>query len=530
MPADDTAANPTRPAARFPSPRHSARMRPAVDPTLPTALYRAAEVRAIDRHAITVRGIAGLELMNRAGAATLAALQEGWPTARTLSAVCGGGNNGGDAYVVARLAHQLGWDVRAYPVVAPDALKGDARRAYESFRAAGGEILNFIPQDFEGAEILVDGLLGTGLDRPVSGDFAAVISAINRYRQRGGAAMRRRRAVVALDIPSGLNADTGTVMGQAVRADLTVSFVGLKRGLFTGDGPDYTGKVCFDDLGTGVVADHAIAPSATLFRPPQPFLPPRNRTGHKGLYGHVLVIGGDHGYSGAAKLAAEAAARTGAGLISIATRSAHAALLNLTRPELMCHGMEEASSLPALLNRASVIAIGPGLGQGRWGETMFEQALASPLPLVVDADALNLLARQPVRRDHWILTPHPGEAARLLEVSTAEVMHDRFAAVAALQARYGGVIVLKGAGTLIQAPTGLPCISRPGNPGMASGGMGDVLTGVIAGLLAQGLRPMDAASSGVWLHGSAGTRAAAEGERGLLASDLMPHLHRLVNR
>jgi hydroxyethylthiazole kinase-like uncharacterized protein yjeF len=504
-------------------------MTSAYHQSLPKELYRAEEVRAMDRYAIDTVGIPGGELMRRAGAAALAAVRERWRSARTLSAICGAGNNGGDGYVVARLAHQLGWDVRAYPVAPPANLKGDALAAYQEFRAAGGEVLDFIPADFEGAEILVDGLLGTGLDRDVAGLYAEVIRAVNRFSEQSARLAGDRRKVLALDIPSGLHADSGAAMGVAVRADLTVTFIGLKRGLFTGEGLEYAGEVAFDDLDTPPAVKHCVRPSALLLPPLAEGLPRRPRYAHKGHFGHVLVVGGDHGYSGAARMAAEAAARVGAGLISIATRESHAGLMNLARPELMCHGAETRAELEALLARATVVAIGPGLGRSDWAREMLDTVLASALPIVADADSLNLLAACPARRDNWVLTPHPGEAARLLGASSADIQRDRFAAVRELQARYGGVVVLKGSGTLIAGEEGIPSVCTAGNPGMASGGMGDVLTGVIAGLLAQRLSLPEAAALGVRLHAAAGDEAASAGERGLLASDLMGPLRRLVN-
>jgi NAD(P)H-hydrate epimerase len=488
---------------------------------LPGRLYRAEQVRAMDRYAIEQLGIPGIELMRRAGAAAFAALRRRWPCARTLSVLCGAGNNGGDGYVLARLALEAGMDVRAYPLSPPDALQGDALAAFLEYREAGGPVLDFVPVDFEGAEVLADGLLGTGLSRPVEGLYAEVIRGVQRFR--GG--------VLALDIPSGLDADTGRVWGVAVKADVTVSFVGLKRGLFTGEGPEHCGERVFDGLSLPVEAQAGQAPSARLLPPWTQGLPRRSRGGHKGHYGHVLVVGGAPGFCGAARMAAEAAARVGAGLVSVATHPEHAALLNAGRPELMCHGVAAAEGLRPLLARASVAAVGPGLGLGQagWGRVLFEAMLDSGLPLVVDADALNLLALSPMKREDWVLTPHPGEAARLLQTTTAAVQADRFAAVAALQARFGGTVLLKGAGTLIQGPGGVPAVCAQGNPGMASGGMGDVLTGVIAGLLAQGLGFTEAAEEGARLHGMAGDKAAGDGERGLLAGDLMPWLRQLVN-
>jgi hydroxyethylthiazole kinase-like uncharacterized protein yjeF len=490
--------------------------------SLPQELFRAEDVRAMDRHAIERVGIPGLELMRRAGAAAFAALRDRWPEARFVSVLCGAGNNGGDGYVVARLAHEAGLDVRVYPASPPEHLKGDALQAYRDYRAAGGAVLGFIPAGFESAEVLVDGLLGTGLDREVTGPYAEIIRAAHRYRDRG--------RILALDIPSGLHADTGAVLGVAVKADLTVTFIGLKRGLFTGEGPEYAGEVVFADLGTPPEVRQCVPPTARLLPRFGHGLPPRPRQAHKGRFGHVLVVGGERGFGGAARMAAEAAARVGAGLVSVATRTSHADLLSLTRPELMSHGVESREDLQALVDRATVVALGPGLGRSDWAGRLFEAVLDAGRPLVVDADGLNLLAERPVRREHWILTPHPGEAGRLLGVSSADIQRDRYGAVRALRARYGGVVVLKGSGTLIAGPEGLPAVCTDGNPGMASGGMGDVLTGVIAGLLAQGLEPFEAAAFGARLHGAAGDAAArAGGERGLLALDLMAPLRRLVN-
>jgi len=490
-------------------------------PQLPAMLYRAEQIRAMDRYAIDQLGIPGIELMRRAGMAAFAALRTHWPAVRTLSVVCGSGNNGGDGYVMAHRALEEGLDVRVYAVAPLSTLRGDALLACQDYQAAGGTIIEFVPAAFEGAEVVVDALLGTGLDREVLGLYAEVIRAINRFD--GG--------VIALDIPSGLHADSGCVMGVAVRAAVTVTFIGLKQGLFTGEGLEHCGEVVFDDLDTPAAVHHCVAPTALLMPRWQRGLPRRICSAHKGHFGHVLVVGGEAGFSGAARLAAEAAARVGAGLVSIATRSGHATLMNLARPELMCHGVETPAELHPLLVRASVVAMGPGLGQSAWAGMLFAEVLASGRPLVVDADALNLLARNPMRRNDWILTPHPGEAARLLQTTSTAIQRDRFAAITALVERFGGTVVLKGSGTLVLSEAGLPPAVCPlGNPGMASGGMGDVLTGVIAGLLAQGLQPAEAAATGARLHGAAGDLAATDGERGLLAADLMGPLRLLVNR
>ncbi len=486
------------------------------------ALYRAAQVRELDRQAIEVQGIPGLTLMQRAGAFSFRVLRETWPLAERICVICGLGNNAGDGYVIARLAHEAGLAVRVLQLGDSSRLRGDARQCSDDLVAAGIVPEPFTTASLSEADVLVDAVFGTGLDRAVSGSWAVALESVNRARA----------AVMAVDIPSGLNADSGGIMGVAVRADLTPTFIGMKQGLLTGAGPDCCGRILFDDLGVPEAIYAAVSPAAIaldLYRLPQ-LLPRRRRAAHKGDFGHVLIVAGEAGYAGAARMAAEAAARCGAGLVSLATRAGHAQLVSMLRPEIMCHGIETATGLGPLLQRASVVGIGPGLGQAAWGRAMLARTLETDLPLVVDADALNLLAAEPMRRDNWILTPHPGEAARLLGCENAEVQADRFAAATAIQARYGGVCVLKGAGTLVVAgerPIGL---CDGGNPGMASGGMGDVLTGVISALLAQRMGVPDAAALGVCIHARAGDRAAdSGGERGLLATDLLEELRGVVN-
>lgn len=488
---------------------------------LPLPLYRASQVRELDRITIEDMGVPGICLMERAGQVAFNILTTHWPRARRIIVLCGSGNNGGDGYILAKLAYLAGYDVTVLQLGDTTQLKGDARIAFEAMIAIGLTAQVFTEKKLSIVDVVVDALLGTGLDRDVSGEWREVIEALNRCAC----------PVLSLDIPSGLHADTGTVLGVAVRANITVSFIGLKQGFFTGEGPDYCGKVYFDDLKVPPVIykqvktsvmrlDYDILKTRVCKRP---------RTAHKGRFGHVLIIGGDSGMTGAVCLAAEAAARVGAGKVSLATRHAHATLLNLTRPEIMSHGIETIEELEVLLTQVDIIAIGPGLGQSHWAHGLLEAIKEQQKPIVVDADALNLLARSPFRLPHGVLTPHPGEAARLLELSTLEVQNDRFAAVRALQLRFGGVCVLKGAGTLVATPNGQIGICTAGNPGMACGGMGDVLTGVIAGLLAQGLSTTEAAQLGVCIHGKAGDKAALEGERGLLPSDLMPWLRYYAN-
>lgn len=487
-------------------------------PALPAELYTAAQVRELDRLAIEQQGIPSLTLMERAGADALDALTGRYPGAGNLIVLCGGGNNAGDGYVLARLARQAGLEVRVVALVDPGRLKGDAAASAQKYLQTGNVETALA---LEGADIIVDALLGSGLNRPVEGSFAAAIELINAASA----------TVFALDIPSGLNADTGVCLGSAVRADATITFIGLKRGMFTAEGPEFCGEILFSDLGAPAGIYAAMDTEARLIGHEEVMLNlrARARDAHKGRYGHVLVIGGDYGYQGAATLAGCAAARAGAGLVTVATRPEHARTIPLFRPELMTVAVDVPRDLDALLDRAGVVAIGPGLGQSDWAISLFARVLQTRLPLVVDADALNLLAHEHQYRENWVLTPHPGEAARMLGMTAGEIQSDRFAAAASLRAEFGGAVVLKGAGSLVACATGPVLLNPTGNPGMAGGGMGDVLTGLIAGLVAQGIEPDTAAPAGVYLHGLAADHCAGEGERGMLAGDLLPVIRSLVN-
>lgn len=484
--------------------------------TLPDCLYTAAQVRELDRLAIEEYRIPGIELMRRAGAAAFEQIRLRWPATVRLHIFCGAGNNAGDGYVIARLAMQNGLQVAVNALTDPERLRGDALTACQEFIGAGGKVGRFSDLPLAPPCVVVDALLGTGLDREVSGVFAAAIARINASDC----------PVLAVDIPSGLNADTGQVMGSAVLADCSVCFIALKQGLFTGQAADHCGTIIYADLQVPCELETRLQHSARLLD--KPSLPARRRSAHKGHFGHVLLVGGDHGYSGAIRLAAEAALRCGAGLVSVATRGSHSAAITNGRPEIMSHAVESADQLEPLLDRASLVVIGPGLGQGRWSQTLYDRVMSSNKPCVADADALNLLARHPGVMAHRVITPHPGEAARLLGVSTADIAEDRFAAVRALQSRFGGVALLKGAGTLIKGADDL-LVSTTGNPGMASGGMGDVLAGMIGALWGQGLSAETAVRLAVYTHGEAADAAAVAGERGLLASDLLPHVRRLLN-
>lgn len=485
-----------------------------------SSLYSADQVRRIDRQAVEHLGIPGFELMQRAATAAFASLQQRWPEARRILLFAGPGNNGGDAFLLGALAMRAGMTVEALTFAADAG--GDALRARLAFVAAGGRIVETQSNtEIPAADVCVDGLFGTGLARPVQGIAAALIERLNASR----------RAILALDVPSGLDADSGNRLGSAVRADATISFVAWKRGLFTADGADCCGARELAMLDIPDAAYGNVKADAELLDDSLgDLLLPRRDNVNKSAFGHVLAIGGDAGTAGAIHLCGEAALRCGAGLVSVATRQENISALNAARAELMAHAVEQPDQLGSLIQRASVLAIGPGMGQAGWGCDMFAAVLACPKPMVIDADALNLLARSPARLGQQVvLTPHPGEAARLLDCAVPDIQRDRFSAARTLAARHAAVVVLKGAGSLIADPQGRVAVCPWGNPGMASGGMGDVLTGVIAALLAQGLSAWDAARFGVALHARAGDFAAGNSPRGLIASDLFAPLRRLVN-
>ena len=477
-------------------------------------VYTAAEVRELDRTAIEDRGIPGIALMKRAGRAVFDEVRRRWRTGRSLTVVCGSGNNAGDGYIVAGLAEEAGLDTTLLQVGDPAKLRGDAARAKDWALSVG-----VVTSPLEGrvqitGDVVVDALLGTGVAGAVRPDHAAAIEYINDSG----------RPVVAVDLPSGISADSGAVLGKAVHATVTVTFIGRKLGLFTGEGVDHAGEVVFDTLGVSEDIYDAVS-GLRVLSPPSP----RNRppSAHKNQFGHVLVIGGDRGMGGAPLLAAEAAFRTGAGLVSMLTRPEHCAGVLARRPEVMVRGVSEDDEVEELLAACTVIGVGPGLGRGSWGRALLARALAAGKPLVIDADGLNLVAEDGTEvPPASVMTPHPGEASRLLG---QERITDRPAAVRALSERFGNVVVLKGAGTLVAAAGELRGICIDGNPGLATAGSGDVLTGVVAGLAAQGFALREAAEAGVCLHATAGDTARQRlAPQPLIAMDIVDHLWRMA--
>ncbi|MBI2786258.1 MAG: NAD(P)H-hydrate dehydratase [Legionella longbeachae] len=485
------------------------------------ALYRCEQIRACEQQAISIYHLDEKVLMSRAGKEAFFHITKLYSQVQHIAVYCGAGNNAGDGYVVARLAHEQGLTVTIYQCKALADLPTAAQHAALMAIDAGVECQSADePLDSE-VELIVDALLGIGLNGPVYGIIA---SAINQINESG-------LPVVALDVPSGLNADTGKVENLCVHANTTLTFIGNKTGIYTADGPDYCGEVyccplqmdaCVSKLKT---AAHLLSPRSLALP-----LSVRKKNSHKGNYGQVLVVGGGPGMPGAISLAAKAAMRTGAGAVSVATWPDHAKSALSLIPEAMVSGVKIAKDLIPLLEKATVCIIGPGLGESDWALSLFLTAITSQLPMVIDASALRLLAEHPQSDDNWVLTPHPGEAASLLSCSTELIQADRYLAAANIQQQYGGVVVLKGAGTVIQTAEKNTFVCPRGNPGMASAGMGDVLSGIIAGLYAQGFSLSDAAKCGVWAHAVAGDHVAKKlGGAGLLASDLFHVLPHVLN-
>lgn len=484
-------------------------------------LFHASQIRQCEQTAMTALGITPRQLMTSAGSAAFSTLKQLFPKVKKIMIYCGGGNNAGDGYELARLAYTAGYSVIINQYTHHEQLPQPAKDVADAALQTDIQCVwmeDIIDNDID---LIIDALLGIGLKAAVKEPIASAITQINESHL----------PVLSLDIPSGLDANTGHIMGVCVRATATITFIGKKRGMVTLEGPEHCGEVLCNDLGISSCLNKLL-PAAHLLEKhfSLPSMSHRPVNCHKGDFGHVLVIGGDAGMPGAVVLAAHAALRTGAGVVTIATKPEYAKQSIAGLPEVMIYGIEEVGQLAPLIKKSTVCVIGPGLGLNEWGSQLFTQVIAAQVPMIIDASALRILAKSPQHDDNWILTPHPGEAADLLACSTLEIQSDRFKAISQLQKKYGGNIVLKGIGSLVYTDAQTTFVCKAGNPGMASAGMGDVLSGVIAGLVAQKLSLADAAKLGVWLHATAGDRAALKnGERGLIASDLMPYLHQLVN-
>ena len=489
-------------------------------------LYSIKAVRDLDRLAIENMNDSGILLMKRAGDAVLAELLEAFGRPALITVFCGSGNNAGDGYIVAALASQKKIPVTVYELGSQNKFSKETRQARKFAEQSNVSILAFDKSAKPLEGIIVDSLLGVGYSGTLSESYTQAVSVIN------GAEL----PVLSVDIPSGLDADTGAVVSLAVKADVTVTFIGAKKGLFTGRGPAHCGDIIFNSLD---ISDHIfenVQPQAQLLDSYNllDILPEWDVDVYKSQRGHSMIIGGDLGYGGAAALASEACLKTGCGLTSVATQPQHVSAILARCPEVMTYGITSGQQLEPLLERPDVLVIGPGLGRSPWSEQLLQKAINSGLPLVLDADALNILAesRLDISKQHsWVMTPHPGEAARLLGTTVAEVEADRFAAARKIQKKYNALVLLKGPGTLIAGQDVIIKVCPYGNSAMATAGMGDLLSGIIGSLIAQGLSLQDSAELGCCLHSCAADIAVSEqGPRGLVASDILFYLHQLLNR
>jgi hydroxyethylthiazole kinase-like uncharacterized protein yjeF len=482
---------------------------------LPMFLYDTKSVYQMDKAAVENDGLPGIRLMQRAGERVWLEISSRWPESTRITIFAGSGNNGGDAFVVAILAKQQGKQVQFI-------LKGDLSRQSQTsahfrkiWQQGGGDIIEWNQQEITG-EVIVDGLLGIGLMRELDQDWQALIQQINQVD-----AIR-----VAIDIPSGLNANTGIAQPCAVEADLTVTFIGAKVGQYLADGPDFCGELLYDDLGVSSRTSRSQMPALSVIDPCNVVLPAkRKRNSHKNKFGHVLIIGGDRGMIGAASLAAQTALRSGAGLVTVLVHPECVHDLSAI-PELMVQSWDD---IDKKLEQATVIVIGPGLGQSEAAKYCLQKLQTWDRPIVVDASALESGFLTALESEQVVITPHPGEAAKLLSTTPVAVQFDRLGASRQLVEKFAAVCVLKGSGSIIQQAGSIAEINLRGNPGMAVAGMGDVLAGLIAALLGQKLSPFDAAKTGVLIHAlCAEDYAASNDESGLIASDIIARIPNIL--
>ncbi|WP_206483123.1 NAD(P)H-hydrate dehydratase [Thalassotalea sp. G2M2-11] len=502
--------------------------------SLPQRAYSATQVLKNEARIANKMSIAMTKLMEMAGAAVFDYLQLTYPNTDKLLVLCGKGNNGGDGFVIARLAQAHGMAVTVYLCCQPTELKGDAKIAFEHLLASQVTLIyqnertlsaGFLSD--EQFHLVVDAVFGIGFKGALPKEIAQLVEVVNDSYL----------PVVSVDVPSGLNASTGYVENTAITAKATVTFIAAKQGLFTGQAANYCGHLYFASLTLAESFEHTISSNVYIQsccsqgRAKLPSNPKRQPASHKGNVGQLLTIGGGQGMPGAIRLASEAALRAGASLVTVCCHGDNVSMVANGRPELMLLAADQQALTDShFYQKAKWLLCGPGLGQSDWAQGLFDCVLSSCKPCVLDADALSLLAKQPSYRQDWVLTPHPGEAAKLLACSIADVEQNRFAAVQQITEKYGGICVLKGAGTLIGDGHDV-WINTSGNSGMASGGMGDVLSGIIAALAMQMSSTIDAVRLAVYIHGAAADRLAMQsGKIGMLASDLLPQIQHLLNQ
>ena len=493
----------------------------------PTPVFSTSQIREVER--ITINQLNTPSLMEQAGlaAATLAKEAMLTSTMQRVLIVAGPGNNGGDALVVARYLKHWGYEVTVIFTGNESKLSVDAKQAFEKWIAVEGTIVQCIPTNQQW-DIIIDGLFGIGLTstRPLCDDYQALIHSINQMKL----------PVLSLDVPSGLDADTGNIAGAAIKAMITVTFIGFKPGLLTHDGCNYSGKIALCNLGlnpTTLVTPHSWLLNFSFIESCLPT--PRLINSHKGTYGSVGVIGGTAGMVGAAILAGTAALKLGAGRVYIGLIAKDTLSVDVQQPELMLHPIDHLFEL----NHINSLIVGPGLGTELAACIYLEKALQLSIPIILDADALNLIARYPElqelicsRQLATILTPHVAEAARLLQIDTATVQANRINATESLVKKFNCAVVLKGAGSICGFPNGDIYFNTTGNPGLSSAGTGDVLSGIIAALIAQNLKPENALLLAVYLHGAAADALlkTLHGPIGMTATKIIDSARYLINQ
>lgn len=495
---------------------------------LPSDLFTSDAVRQIDDIAINDWHEDAYGLMRRAGQAAFNLLKSHWPNAKNIVIYCGGGNNGGDGFVLARLAKMDHLNVRVYQVgnVDENKLSATAVQARSDWLALDESIMPFDASIDGEADVLVDAILGTGFKSPLRKPVAEAIEIINQHKKN------HQSQVLSLDIPSGLDGTTGEAPDNVVYADLTITFIGLKIGLFCSKAYDVVGQLYFDHLGIDIDKQSTVKPVAHRIEYQSNIIQRKMthlKSRHKGDNGHVLIVGGGEScYAGAPILCAEAAYRAGAGLVSICVAPQAMPLMARAIPEIMVYSFEDVDKLSSLMNKVDIIIVGPGLGRSQLSKDMFQFATAQKKPLVIDADGLHFLGLMPTQSQNRIVTPHPGEAAQLLNQHIIDIQRDRLKAVKALQEKFSGTVILKGQGTLICHQNDMPLLYAESISNLATAGTGDVLAGVIGGLWAQTADQRWAAHHGVTLHGQAGKEEHLLGARGMVASDLLLHIRALL--
>jgi ADP-dependent NAD(P)H-hydrate dehydratase / NAD(P)H-hydrate epimerase len=501
-----------------------------------TLLYNKSTIALLDQQMIKHYVPSAYDLMTRAAQSVLDVILQRFSGISSLVIFCGQGNNAGDGYVLARLASLKKVKITVISLVDIEALSGDALSAYNDWLKVGKVLFyesdqRIAEKCISASDMIVDAILGTGLNRSLNASWNHIINRINQHQST--------IPVVSIDIPSGLDADTGKLWGETIAADLTITFIGKKLGMYTGQARNYCGEIIFKSLAVPDNLYHQYSSSASLlsWHQLEKKIIPRLKSSHKGDYGKLLIIGGNISMPGAVMLAGQAALRSGTGIVKILTHSENILAIQANHPELMVHGISgrnfDKVYLSSLLNWADAIAIGPGIGTDSWAAELLDRTLNYLIdepekPLVLDADALNLLATNGnLKHTNSVITPHPGEAARLLDTAIEQIEFDRYASIKKIQQNYAATVVLKGAGSLIADQSGIS-VCPYGNAGMATAGMGDCLTGILSALLAQGYSNSLAAKIAVCLHARAADLAAEKGETGMISSDILPFIRDLL--